>query len=244
MSTKSVLIVDDDVDWAETVLGYGFEEMGYTVRIVSDLKSARKELDRQVYSIVTVDMCLGEDRQTFEGQLVLDYIRDHCGQIPCIIISGSLPSPDMIFKMSRQYPMVPDAGYILKSKFNYDMLRELVDRACRAKEDMGTSGDAQEGREEGNVHTAGVASEESAQRHKYSVELHRRLRRILDTRFAEGELRTLCYDLDLDYDDLPGDRKADKARELVRHLERHDRISELVEIGKELRPDVPWGEMP
>jgi DNA-binding NtrC family response regulator len=231
MSTKSVLIVDDDVDWAETVLGYGFEEMGYTARIVSDLKAARKELDRQVYSIVTIDMCLGEDRQTFEGQLVLDYIRDHCGQIPCIIISGSLPSPDMIFKMSRRYPMVPDAGYILKSKFNYDMLRELVDRACRA-------------REEGNVHTAGVASEESAQRPKYSVELHRRLRRILDTRFAEGELRTLCYDLDLDYDDLPGDGKADKARELVRHLERHDRLSELVEIGKELRPDVPWGEIP
>jgi CheY-like chemotaxis protein len=122
MSTRSVLIVDDDVDWAETVLGYGFEEMGYTVRVVSDLRSARKELDTQAYSIVTVDMCLGKDRQIFEGELVLDYIRDHCRHIPCIIISGSLPAPDMIFEMSRRYPMVPDAGYIPKSKFSYDIL--------------------------------------------------------------------------------------------------------------------------
>lgn len=135
MSTKSVLIVDDDVDWAETVLGYGFEAMGYVVRIVSDLRSAREELDKDAYSMVTVDTCLGKDKQAFDGELVLDHIRDHCRHIPCIIISGSLPAPDMILRMSRRYPMVPDAGYILKSKFSYDILCELVDQICRAGEE-------------------------------------------------------------------------------------------------------------
>jgi len=240
MSTKSVLIVDDDVDWAETVLGYGFEEMGYTVRVVSDLRSARKELDTQAYSIVTVDMRLGKDKQIFEGELVLDYIRDHCRHIPCIIISGSLPAPDMIFEMSRRYPMVPDAGYILKSKFNYDMLRELVDRVCQAGEDTRSPGNAGDRRDEAEVQIAGAASGERTQRHRYLVGL----RRILGRRFDEGDLRTLCFDLDdVDYDSLPGEDKLDKARELVSHLERRGRISELVAVGKELRPDVDWGDI-
>jgi DNA-binding NtrC family response regulator len=136
MSTKSVLIVDDDVDWAETVLGYEFEEMGYSVRIVSNLRAARKELDTQAYSMVTVDMCLGNDEKTLDGERVLDHIRDHCSHISCIIVSGSLPESDMAFNLSRKYPMVPDGGYILKSKFNYDMLRELVDRVCGASDEQ------------------------------------------------------------------------------------------------------------
>jgi hypothetical protein len=47
-----------------------------------------------------------------------------------------------------------------------------------------------------------------------------RLRQILATRFSESELRTLCFDLGIDYDDLPGQEKASKARELIAYLER------------------------
>ena len=67
-----------------------------------------------------------------------------------------------------------------------------------------------------------------------------KLRQILATRFDEGELRTLCFDLGINYDDLPGQGNANKARELIAYLDRHGRISELVSIGKQLRPDVAW----
>jgi len=67
-----------------------------------------------------------------------------------------------------------------------------------------------------------------------------KLRQILATRFDEEELRTLCFDLGINYDDLPGQGNANKARELIAYLDRHDRISELVSIGKQLRPDVAW----
>jgi DNA-binding NtrC family response regulator len=222
------------------VLGYGFEEMGYTVRVVSDLRSARKELDTQAYSIVTVDMRLGTDKHIFEGKLVLDYIRDHCRHIPCIIISGSLPAPDMIFEMSRRYPMVPDGGYILKSKFNYDMLREFVEQVCQAGEDTRSSESVEEREGEAQVEMARLSSGKSTQRHRYLVGL----RRILGSRFGEGDLRDLCFDLDgVDYESLPGEDKLDKARELVSYLERRGRISELVAVGKELRPDVDWGDI-
>lgn len=67
-----------------------------------------------------------------------------------------------------------------------------------------------------------------------------KLRRILAELFDEGELRTLCFDLDVDYEDLAGQRKGEKARELVRHLHNRARIVELVAVGKKLRPNAIW----
>jgi hypothetical protein len=68
------------------------------------------------------------------------------------------------------------------------------------------------------------------------------LREILTNRFDEGELRTLCFDLGVDYDILPGESKADKARELVAFLERRQRLDELFQVGPRLRPDILWPE--
>lgn len=68
------------------------------------------------------------------------------------------------------------------------------------------------------------------------VDLHE----VLAVRFNESELRTLCFDLEIDYDDLPGAAKTDKARELVAYLERRERIHELAQVGRRLRPDVSW----
>jgi len=73
----------------------------------------------------------------------------------------------------------------------------------------------------------------------------RQLFEILDTRFDDGELRTLCFHLEgVDYDSLPGAGKTDKARELLSYLERRQRILELVALGRQLRPDVSWGDAP
>jgi len=70
-----------------------------------------------------------------------------------------------------------------------------------------------------------------------------RLRSTLETRFDEGELRTLCFELRVDYDDMPGLGKAGKARELVAYLGRRGRISDLVITGKHSRPDIPWDDI-
>jgi signal transduction histidine kinase len=67
-----------------------------------------------------------------------------------------------------------------------------------------------------------------------------RLRQILIDYFDEGELRTLCADLQVDYDTLPGEGKDNQARELVSYLDRRSRLAELVKVGKEHRPNAPW----
>jgi hypothetical protein len=67
-----------------------------------------------------------------------------------------------------------------------------------------------------------------------------RLRSSLVKRLSESELRSLCFDLDIDYENIPGASKEDKIRELLIHLERRKRINELITIGSELRPDIKW----
>jgi len=75
---------------------------------------------------------------------------------------------------------------------------------------------------------------------KASKQYRVKLRKILTERFSEDELRTLCFDLHVDYENLPGEGKAAKARELLAFLERYDRIGELVRMGQQMRKDIPW----
>jgi len=88
-----------------------------------------------------------------------------------------------------------------------------------------------------SAQAAGATSGERAPQRQYLIRLYQ----ILDTRFSDDELKTLCFHLDgVDYDQLRGD----KARELVSYLERHERIPELVKLGKELRDDIHWEDTP
>jgi hypothetical protein len=67
------------------------------------------------------------------------------------------------------------------------------------------------------------------------------LRQNLAEYFGDSELRDVCFDLGVSYDDLGGESKADKARELVAHLDRRGRLEELVALCSRLRPLVSWG---
>lgn len=67
-----------------------------------------------------------------------------------------------------------------------------------------------------------------------------RFRQLLSDFFNESELRTLAFDLGLDYEMLPGPTKGDKARELVLHMWRTGRLDELVALGRETRPNIEW----
>jgi nucleoside phosphorylase len=63
---------------------------------------------------------------------------------------------------------------------------------------------------------------------------------ILNQRFSREELKDLCFWLSLEYDDLPGEGRAAKARELVKYLGRHQRLADLVNIGRQRRRDIQW----
>ena len=58
----------------------------------------------------------------------------------------------------------------------------------------------------------------------------------LNRLFDEEELQTLCFKLSVDYDNLRGEGKAGKARELVELAERTNRLDDLVNAVRQERP--------
>ena len=65
-----------------------------------------------------------------------------------------------------------------------------------------------------------------------------RLRQALDDGYNDSELRDLCFELDIDYEDLPGDSQSAKARELVLYARRHGLLAQLVEKVMRERPQL------
>jgi len=62
------------------------------------------------------------------------------------------------------------------------------------------------------------------------------------THFNESELRDLCFQLAIDYEDLPGATKRDRIREIVEYCERRGSLPQLRELCSRLRPHVDWYE--
>jgi hypothetical protein len=58
--------------------------------------------------------------------------------------------------------------------------------------------------------------------------------------FDLSELKTLCFDLNINYQDLPGETLNDKIRELLKYCFRRDRISHLISVLKKTRPNIDW----
>ena len=69
------------------------------------------------------------------------------------------------------------------------------------------------------------------------------LRDLLNEHFNDAELRQLCFDLTIEYENLPGDTRLAKAQVLVQHCLRHNRLSELADRCRELRPTVAWPDV-
>lgn len=58
--------------------------------------------------------------------------------------------------------------------------------------------------------------------------------------FSDGDLRDLCFELKIDFDDLPGSGKRSKVRELILYMQRRGRLEELIVQLRRLRPYVEW----
>jgi hypothetical protein len=68
-------------------------------------------------------------------------------------------------------------------------------------------------------------------------------RQLITESFDSEELRTLCFDLDVDYDSLRGEGKEARVRELVAYLRRRRRLPDLVAALSARRSDLPWADI-
>jgi CheY-like chemotaxis protein len=70
------------------------------------------------------------------------------------------------------------------------------------------------------------------------------LRQKLVQYFSLDDIRTLCFDLGVDFDTLSGEEKIAKTRGLVIFLNSSGRIADLVAICAVWRPNVDWSYSP
>ncbi|MEM7118258.1 MAG: hypothetical protein AAF614_37870 [Chloroflexota bacterium] len=66
------------------------------------------------------------------------------------------------------------------------------------------------------------------------------LRQLMLEAFNQGEIRTLCFDLGIAYDDLSGENRAGKVRELIAHCQRNGQLEALIDLCARRRPHLAW----
>lgn len=66
------------------------------------------------------------------------------------------------------------------------------------------------------------------------------LRIKLEAYFNLDELHTLCFDLQIDYEAIPGNNKQNKVREIILYFKRYKREQELLDYLRKVRPTVGW----
>lgn len=66
------------------------------------------------------------------------------------------------------------------------------------------------------------------------------LREQITSHFNKNELQNLCYDLSINYEELPGDTLSAKVRGLIEYCQRHGQNKILATKLANLRPNVNW----
>lgn len=66
------------------------------------------------------------------------------------------------------------------------------------------------------------------------------LQQALIQQFNLSELKTLCLDMKLNFETIPGENLNSKAEELVRYLDRRSQIKELLDACTKARPNHSW----
>ncbi len=64
------------------------------------------------------------------------------------------------------------------------------------------------------------------------------LHQLLNQHFSLTEIRTLCLNLNVDYESVAGEEKPSRIRELLLGLGRNGRLPDLIALTKKLRPRV------
>ncbi|MCP4420813.1 MAG: hypothetical protein GY805_29740, partial [Chloroflexi bacterium] len=70
------------------------------------------------------------------------------------------------------------------------------------------------------------------------------LHQLLNQHFNLAEIRTLCLDLNIDYESVAGEEKPSRIRELLLGLARNGRLPQLLKLVEEKKPRVQWPPLP
>jgi hypothetical protein len=64
------------------------------------------------------------------------------------------------------------------------------------------------------------------------------LRRAISSFCDDNDIQNICFDMNIDYENIPGNHKDAKVRELIRYCERQAKIDQLMAIFQAIQPNV------
>lgn len=71
-------------------------------------------------------------------------------------------------------------------------------------------------------------------------EVRKALAEKIETLFNSADIRILCFDLGVPYENIRGEIHSEKVRELIVYMARHERINDLLQECVKRRPDADW----
>ena len=72
---------------------------------------------------------------------------------------------------------------------------------------------------------------------------HMKLYKQLDAYFGEEDIKSLCFELEIDYDNLPALGKSNKIRELIILVARNNSVDQLIGVCQTSRPKINWDQL-
>lgn len=80
--------------------------------------------------------------------------------------------------------------------------------------------------------------------HNVAQEPFKRLKKELEAAFDDTDLRSLCFELNIKYENLPGKTHREHLLELIDYGRRHGLLADLVTYCRKERPHVVWPDFP
>lgn len=235
-----VLVIDDEEEVGE-MLAITLRSAKCQTVIVTDPKEVLPAIKTAVaegtpFSAATVDIRFDQQvgknvMSLYRGPQLISEIKAEFPQIGCLIVTGEPITPSQALDLRDEFGV----DYIyFKDRLEPNEFARAVKRAVdRAAVVMGESnvtpradGEAGAGSDTVTPGTTAVSVSKS------------KLRQVLIENFSEQELRELCFDMDLNYEELSGTSIREKALQLLTYFDRRDRLKELIEVCFSLRPNA------
>ena len=165
-----------------------------------------------------------------QGPEIVREIKANYPEIGCLIVTGETVSPSQALDFRDDYGV----DYIfIKTPFELNKfaraIKRAVDVASQTVDRQKSSLNNFQTQRKPHYDTGELLSIEN----KVSKG---KLRQVLIENFSDQELRELCFDLDLNYEELSGTSIREKALELLTYFDRRGRLNELIKVCVKLRP--------
>jgi len=70
-----------------------------------------------------------------------------------------------------------------------------------------------------------------------------KLRKSMNSNFSIDDIKVICFDLNIDFDNLDGNTKQTKIINLIRHCQNHTRLNDLINKLQQERPYTAWEKL-